>query len=118
VSSEESLKEIFSEENVRRDVQSMSKEEMIDELIKWRTSAPNILQNCHELLEYRSIAESPSILEAKINKLVETFQGTIILKDQQIYQLAQALQRIKEDPLGIDAKLANNTSSTKSTKVH
>jgi hypothetical protein len=107
------MKNIFTEENCRKDVEGMSHSEMVDELVKWRMTAPSVITLVKEVTQFHQFANSPEELDQKIVKLVSQFQSTIDFQDKQIREMINVIQSFNEDPLSKFDQKANNK-----VKVH
>ena len=108
------MEEIKKERDLHiADLETKSREELVSELLVYREISPHIVSMMDDLSKFRVLAPDAETLNASIEIMVQRYSGTIAMQARQIDEMRMFIDKIKEDPLGIDDRLGSpNTKVT------
>lgn len=94
---------------VDSDLEKMSRDELLVEILRWRRTAPAIKSVCEELADYRQLAPTPGQLKNHIDQTMLIYRETIKKQATQILEMQQFIDELVEDPLQINKRLEMQT---------
>lgn len=100
------------------DLETMSRDELIAAVLRWRKMAPMIKDVCHELSDFRSIAPNPTDLKNHIDQTMQVYRNTIERQAAQIQEMQDFIEEISEDPLQVNKRLAEHSGRSKKPRLH
>src|SRR6266403_6362026 len=74
-------------EQIRTELTTMSKEQLVEELLVWRSTQDNVQTCLMLLMDFQKFAPNSTELATKIKEMSDSYTGAITLKDQQINEL-------------------------------
>lgn len=106
------------EELVDADLEKMTRDELIIQLLRWREMAPMIKGMCEQLSDYRQISTTPGELQSKIDVLLSAYKNTIREQAEQIQEMRGCIDEMVDDPLQIDKRIDESTGRVTKKLLH
>lgn len=100
------------------DLETMSRDELIAAVLRWRKMAPMIKDVCHELSDYRQIAPNPTDLKNHIDTTMQVYRNTIDRQAAQISEMQEFIDELVEDPMQINKRLEQHSGRVKKPRLH
>ena len=100
------------------DLEKMSRDELIETVLRWRNMAPMIKDVCHELSDYRQISPTPAELKSHIDETMRMYRDTIEQQTIQIQEMRQFIDEMTDDPLQISKRLEQHMGRGKKPRLN
>lgn len=100
------------------DLEKMSRDELIENVLRWRNMAPAIKDVCEQLSDYRQIAPNPTDLKKHIDTTMQVYRETIARQAIQIQEMQNFIDEISEDPLQINKRLDQHMGRGKKPRLN
>lgn len=87
-------------QGVKEELEKMSYEQQINELIYWRLAVPTIQKMTNQLAEFRQYASTPDELAEKIRQLSAKYEAMLQFREEQLTELMKLVESVQSDPVG------------------
>ena len=104
-------------EQVRADLEIKTRQELIDELLRWRLTSSEVVRLLNLLGEYR-VYGTPDEHDYKIKLMDATHEAEILMRDQHIQGLRELLLDFQKDPLRVGRHLEELTERVLKSKLN